>query len=157
MLCAALLHDTLEDTQTTLVERRERFGEEVAGPADWPLARKREYFEWAKAVANRMRGTLPVRPQPARHVGTDPMNGRYAEVTVRRCTASQQLWLRYFVEYASPVRALRWARAGRRGHRGRARPGGGHRVHRSGTLAHPGRLLLGGGTHGGEGTLRWEV
>ncbi|WP_167525536.1 hypothetical protein [Roseomonas genomospecies 6] len=62
VLCAALLHDTLEDTQTTLVERRERFGEEVAGPADWPLARKREYFEWAKAVANRMRGTLPVHP-----------------------------------------------------------------------------------------------
>ena len=34
VLCAALLHDTLEDTQTTLVERRERFGEEVAGPAE---------------------------------------------------------------------------------------------------------------------------
>ena len=31
MLCAALLHDTVEDTQTTPEELRERFGARVAG------------------------------------------------------------------------------------------------------------------------------
>src|SRR5262249_23206218 len=28
-------------------------------PAKWDLARRREYFEWAKAVVDRMRGTHP--------------------------------------------------------------------------------------------------
>ena len=26
-------------------------------PHDWPLARRREYFDWAKAVVDRIRGT----------------------------------------------------------------------------------------------------
>lgn len=29
-------------------------------PMDWPLARKQEYFDWAKAVVDEMRGTHPV-------------------------------------------------------------------------------------------------
>jgi GTP diphosphokinase / guanosine-3',5'-bis(diphosphate) 3'-diphosphatase len=33
-LCAALLHDTVEDTSASLVEVRERFGEEIAGVVD---------------------------------------------------------------------------------------------------------------------------
>jgi guanosine-3',5'-bis(diphosphate) 3'-pyrophosphohydrolase len=28
-------------------------------PADWTLQRKREYFDWAKAVVDRMRGVHP--------------------------------------------------------------------------------------------------
>jgi guanosine-3',5'-bis(diphosphate) 3'-pyrophosphohydrolase len=109
VLVAAILHDTLEDTQTTPAELRERFGEKIAGivaevtddknllkaerkrlqiehaatvsreaklvkladkicnvrdvanhpPARWDLARRREYFDWAKAVVDRMRGTHP--------------------------------------------------------------------------------------------------
>jgi guanosine-3',5'-bis(diphosphate) 3'-pyrophosphohydrolase len=31
ILCAALLHDTIEDTETSLEELRERFGDEIAG------------------------------------------------------------------------------------------------------------------------------
>ena len=107
VLAAALLHDTVEDTQTTSSELREYFGEKIAGiveevtddknlpkaerkrlqiehaahlsreaklvkladkicnvrdvanhpPAKWDLTRRREYFEWAKAVVDRMRGT----------------------------------------------------------------------------------------------------
>ena len=107
MLAAAVLHDTLEDTQTTFEELRERFGKTVATvvrevsddrtllkaerkrlqiehaahltrrarlvkladkicnvrdvasnpPRDWPLQRRREYFDWAKAVIDRIRGT----------------------------------------------------------------------------------------------------
>ena len=106
---AAILHDTLEDTQTTPAELRAEFGEKIAGiveevtddknlpkaerkrlqiehaaaisreaklvkladkicnvrdvadhpPAKWDLARRREYFEWAKAVVDRLRGTHP--------------------------------------------------------------------------------------------------
>jgi GTP diphosphokinase / guanosine-3',5'-bis(diphosphate) 3'-diphosphatase len=109
VLAAAILHDTLEDTQTTPAELRDIFGEKIAGiveevtddqnlpkadrkrlqiehaagisreaklvkladkicnvrdvadhpPAKWDLARRREYFEWAKAVVDRMRGTHP--------------------------------------------------------------------------------------------------
>ena len=109
VLCAALLHDTLEDTQTMHEELHDRFGEEVASivaevtddktlpkgerkrlqvehaagisakaklvkiadkvanlrdiaespPADWSTERKREYFDWAKAVVDQVRGTLP--------------------------------------------------------------------------------------------------
>ena len=109
VLSAALLHDTVEDTQTTPAELREAFGEKIAGiveevtddknllkaerkrlqiehaahisreaklvkladkicnvrdvadhpPAKWDLARRREYFEWAKAVVDRMRGVHP--------------------------------------------------------------------------------------------------
>jgi guanosine-3',5'-bis(diphosphate) 3'-pyrophosphohydrolase len=109
VIAAALLHDTLEDTQTTAGELRAAFGdaitrvvEEVTDdksllkaerkrlqiehaaaisreaklvkladkicnvrdvahhpPAKWDLARRREYFEWAKAVVDRMRGVHP--------------------------------------------------------------------------------------------------
>ena len=102
VLAAALLHDTMEDTQTTRRELDESFGAEVAAivaevtddktlakatrkerqvqhaahlsdgaklvkladkisnvrdvasspPADWPLERRREYFEWAKRVVD---------------------------------------------------------------------------------------------------------
>ncbi len=109
VLAAALLHDTVEDTQTTPAELNETFGERIAGiveevtddkslpkaerkrlqvehaahlsreaklvkladkicnvrdvanhpPAKWDLTRRREYFEWAKAVVDKMRGTHP--------------------------------------------------------------------------------------------------
>jgi guanosine-3',5'-bis(diphosphate) 3'-pyrophosphohydrolase len=109
LLAAAVLHDTLEDTQTTFEELRERFGKAVATvvrevsddrtlakaerkrlqiehaehlsrrarlvkladkicnvrdvadhpPAKWDLTRRREYFEWAKAVVDQMRGIHP--------------------------------------------------------------------------------------------------
>lgn len=105
-LCAALLHDTVEDTDTTIEELTSEFGEEVAAlvadvtddktlpkaerkrmqvehaahindkakrvkladkicnlrdvaanpPADWSLERRREYFDWAKSVIDRLRG-----------------------------------------------------------------------------------------------------
>ena len=107
VICAALLHDTIEDTETTPEELREVFGNEIADivlevsdakslpkedrkrlqiehasslsdkaklvkladkicnlrdiahqpPADWALARKLEYFDWAKAVVDGLRGT----------------------------------------------------------------------------------------------------
>jgi guanosine-3',5'-bis(diphosphate) 3'-pyrophosphohydrolase len=110
ILAAALLHDTVEDTQTTPAELREGFGDKIASiveevtddkdlpkaerkrlqvehaatisreaklvkladkicnvrdmanhpPAKWDLTRRREYFEWAKAVVDRMRGVHPV-------------------------------------------------------------------------------------------------
>jgi len=106
-LAAALLHDTVEDTDTSIDELIEAFGEAVANtvaevtddkrlakperkrmqiehaahistpaklvkladkisnvrdvasspPADWPIERRREYFDWAKAVVDQMRGT----------------------------------------------------------------------------------------------------
>jgi GTP diphosphokinase / guanosine-3',5'-bis(diphosphate) 3'-diphosphatase len=105
-LCAALLHDTIEDTDTTPDELRREFGAEVcelveevtddktlpkperkrlqiehaaqisdkaklvkladkicnlrdvtgSPPADWSLQRRQEYFDWAKAVIDRLRG-----------------------------------------------------------------------------------------------------
>jgi guanosine-3',5'-bis(diphosphate) 3'-pyrophosphohydrolase len=104
VIVAALLHDTIEDTETTLEELRAEFGAQVAGivmevtddkslakaerkrlqiehaahisesaklvkladkianlrdmksspPADWPLDRRREYFDWAKQVVDGM-------------------------------------------------------------------------------------------------------
>ena len=107
LLAAAVLHDTLEDTETSFEELRERFGKTVASvvlevtddktldkserkrlqiehaagisrraklvkladkicnvrdvasspPHGWPLERRREYFDWARAVVDRMRGT----------------------------------------------------------------------------------------------------
>ncbi|MGH7484390.1 MAG: HD domain-containing protein [bacterium] len=107
VLAAALLHDTIEDTQTTAAELKRNFGKAVADivlevtddkalpkqrrkelqvehaahiskhaklvkladkicnltdilaspPADWTLERKREYFDWAKRVIDRLRGT----------------------------------------------------------------------------------------------------
>jgi guanosine-3',5'-bis(diphosphate) 3'-pyrophosphohydrolase len=109
VIAAALLHDTVEDTQTTPAELGAVFGPAIAGivaevtddkslpkaerkrlqvehaaamsreaklvkladkicnlrdmaehpPAKWDLVRRREYFEWAKAVIDRLRGVHP--------------------------------------------------------------------------------------------------
>jgi guanosine-3',5'-bis(diphosphate) 3'-pyrophosphohydrolase len=109
VLCAALLHDTIEDTETTKAELVEQFGSKVAGivaevsddrslpkgerkrlqiehaphlsrnaklvkladkicnlrdidehpPDEWPLERRREYFDWAKQVIDGLRGVSP--------------------------------------------------------------------------------------------------
>jgi GTP diphosphokinase / guanosine-3',5'-bis(diphosphate) 3'-diphosphatase len=108
-LCAALLHDTVEDTATTHQELVDAFGSRIARivaevtddkslskaerkrlqvehaallspeaklvkladkisnlrdvashpPAHWNLARRREYFDWAKNVVDRLRGVHP--------------------------------------------------------------------------------------------------
>lgn len=108
-LCAALLHDTIEDTETTGDEIEREFGPEVrhlveqvtddkslpkaqrklaqvehaahisdkakrvkladkicnlrdvalTPPAAWPIERRREYFDWAKSVIDRLRGVDP--------------------------------------------------------------------------------------------------
>lgn len=108
-LCAALLHDTVEDTDTTADELTQAFGAEISDivlevtddrslpkaerkrlqvehaatisdraklvkladkisnlrdvatspPAGWPLERRREYFDWAKSVVDRLRGVHP--------------------------------------------------------------------------------------------------
>jgi guanosine-3',5'-bis(diphosphate) 3'-pyrophosphohydrolase len=110
VIAAAILHDTVEDTETTLAELVREFGAEIAGivgevtddkrlpkaerkrlqieraarcsdaaklvkladkicnlrdmtarpPADWPQARIREYFDWARAVIQQVRGAHPV-------------------------------------------------------------------------------------------------
>ena len=109
VLIAAILHDTVEDTETTPQELAREFGQEIADivlevtddqalpkaerkrlqierapalsrraklvkladktcnlrdiasspPADWSLARRQEYFDWAKAVIDGLRGTHP--------------------------------------------------------------------------------------------------
>ena len=109
VIAAALLHDTIEDTETSWQELRGAFGDEVADvvlevtdvkwtkkslrkrlqvararhaseraklvkladkivnlrdvashpPAGWSLERRREYFEWAKEVIDRLRGAHP--------------------------------------------------------------------------------------------------
>ena len=106
VLCAALLHDTIEDTETTPEELEREFGPRIADivieltdnkmlkkrtrkrmqiahaasasrqaklvkladkicnlrdvnarpPASWDLERRREYFDWAKTVVDRLRG-----------------------------------------------------------------------------------------------------
>ena len=107
VLAAALLHDTIEDTDTTRIELESEFGLTIAAivaevtddkslpkaerkrlqvehaahisnsaklvkladkicnlrdvanspPADWAVDRKRDYFDWSRAVVDRMRGT----------------------------------------------------------------------------------------------------
>ncbi len=109
VLIAAILHDTIEDTETTIQELVRQFGQEVADivgevtddkalpkaerkqqqidhaptisrraklvkladkicnlrdiasspPAGWSLRRKHDYFDWAKAVIDRLRGVHP--------------------------------------------------------------------------------------------------
>ena len=109
VLCAALLHDTVEDTATTHQELVDAFGSRIARivaevtddtdlpkqerkrlqiehaphlsegaklvkladkicnlrdvaehpPAKWDLARRRDYFEWAKRVVDGLRGIHP--------------------------------------------------------------------------------------------------
>jgi GTP diphosphokinase / guanosine-3',5'-bis(diphosphate) 3'-diphosphatase len=109
VLCAALLHDTVEDTATTHEELAGAFGPRIARivaevtddkalakaerkrlqvehaaalsreaklvkladkicnlrdvaqrpPASWDLARRREYFDWAKRVVDGLRGVHP--------------------------------------------------------------------------------------------------
>ncbi len=107
VICAALLHDTVEDTETTPEELERQFGRTIRNvvlevtddkslpkaerkrlqvlkaralsrraklvkladkicnlrdiadnpPAGWKLRRQQEYFDWAKQVTDRMRGT----------------------------------------------------------------------------------------------------
>lgn len=109
VICAALLHDTLEDTDTSARELEALFGRDIcdivvevtddkslpkaerkrlqvehaAGisaaaklvkladkisnlrdmdacpPSGWPLERRREYYDWARAVIDRLRGVHP--------------------------------------------------------------------------------------------------
>lgn len=109
VLIAAILHDTIEDTETTEQELLREFGQEIASivmevtddkalpkaerkqlqiehaasisrraklvkladkicnlrdvagspPADWTLERCQEYFDWAKAVVDGLRGANP--------------------------------------------------------------------------------------------------
>ena len=106
VLCAAILHDTLEDTETTVDELKKHFGEKITSivlevsddksldkevrkqlqidhaaslsqeaklvkladkianitdiintpPVNWSNERKQDYFAWAKAVVNNLRG-----------------------------------------------------------------------------------------------------
>jgi len=113
VLMAAVLHDTIEDTETTAQELIRLFGKDVADivlevtddkalpkaerkrlqiehaehisrraklvkladkicnlrdianspPADWSVERKQEYFDWAKAVVDRLRGVHPTLEQ----------------------------------------------------------------------------------------------
>ncbi len=44
-------------------------------------------------------------------IGTDLTHGRYGDVTLEKCNACGDLWLRYFVEYEAFSRSGRWFRA----------------------------------------------
>lgn len=43
-----------------------------------------------------------------KHIGVDSANGRYGQVTLRRCLHCQRLWLHYFVEYEAYSRSGRY-------------------------------------------------
>ena len=108
-ICSALLHDTVEDTETTDTELEQVFGKPIRdivmdvtddkrlpraarkqaqidhaadisdkaklvkladkisnlrdvvnnAPVDWPLERRQQYFDWAHAVIDRVRGVHP--------------------------------------------------------------------------------------------------
>ena len=78
-ICGALLHDTVEDTETTADELEREFGKTVCdivmdvtddkisnlrdvldnAPADWTLERRQEYFDWARKVIDQIQGTHP--------------------------------------------------------------------------------------------------
>ena len=122
VLIAAILHDTIEDTETTEQELVREFGKEIADivmevtddktlakaerkqlqiehagiisrraklvkladkisnlrdianspPSDWSLARKQEYFDWAKAVVDGLRGVHPA----LEHIFDEAYKGR---------------------------------------------------------------------------------
>jgi len=122
VLVAAVLHDTIEDTETTSDELKNLFGPEVAEvvaevtddksrpkaerkrlqvehaarlstraklvkladkicnvrdvaddpPKDWPLARRQEYFEWAKSVVDRL------------HCANEPLETKFDQLYARR-------------------------------------------------------------------------
>jgi hypothetical protein len=46
-----------------------------------------------------------------REIDTDRTEGRYADVTLTRCTKCRRLWLRYEVEYEAFSRSGRWCEA----------------------------------------------
>jgi hypothetical protein len=45
------------------------------------------------------------------HVGVDETEGRFADVTIERCTRCGQRWLRYQLEYEAFTKSGRWAEA----------------------------------------------
>ena len=80
VLCAAVLHDTIEDTETTENELTTTFGSHVSTeaklvkladkicnlrdilaspPANWSTERKQAYFDWASKVVAGVRGVHP--------------------------------------------------------------------------------------------------
>lgn len=46
-----------------------------------------------------------------RSIGCDETEGRFADVTLARCTRCQQLWIRYQVDYEAFSRSGRWCEA----------------------------------------------
>jgi GTP diphosphokinase / guanosine-3',5'-bis(diphosphate) 3'-diphosphatase len=140
VLHAALLHDVLEDTETTATELVETFGNAIAGivievtddktlakeerkrrqvehvprlspsarlvkiadkianlrdvagnpPANWPLARRHEYFDWAKQVVD----AIPDLPPPLRKL--------FDDVYARRPTIGELLKAAGFKEDTQP-------------------------------------------------------
>jgi hypothetical protein len=55
----------------------------------------------------------PQRPDitDERYLGCDETSGRFADVTLRRCSRCNRLWLRYAVEYEAFTASGRWAEA----------------------------------------------
>jgi hypothetical protein len=45
------------------------------------------------------------------YLGCDKTSGRFADVTLRRCSRCKRLWLRYSVEYEAFTASGRWAEA----------------------------------------------